>query len=111
MSMKEILNKYLNKEKLTCLCDKCKNEFDLNIQTRKIDNNVVKQYIKCPFCEEEYTVMYLNEAVKTYINNFKKAKTINDKEEYKNKIKKEVERLCTKYEKSNLWFWKDFKVL
>lgn len=97
MSMKEILSKYLNKEKLTCFCDKCKNEFEINIQTKKIDDNVVKQYIKCPFCEEEYTVIYLNEAVKRYRENFKKAKTIEEKEKYKNKIKKEVERLCCKY--------------
>ncbi|MHB9909245.1 hypothetical protein [Clostridium botulinum] len=88
-------------------CDKCKNDFEINIKTEKIKGDIERIYFICPHCGENYTSYYLNNRIrtkqekarefmskiKTSINYTERVKYINKHKKLMNEIKNDMDEL------------------
>ncbi|MEC0783457.1 transglycosylase [Bacillus haynesii] len=61
-------------EHQTCVCDHCGTKFHIKgcSKVRKYDNGVRQHYIKCPWCQTEYTSYYTNEKIRRMQQKVKK---------------------------------------
>lgn len=74
------------------VCDKCSNEFELKLKTKKHINNIEEIYFKCPNCGEKFVSYFADKSIRL------KQKKINKLwEEYKKaKNQEEVVKVAEK---------------
>lgn len=53
---------------MTVNCDKCKENFLIHIEERKIKDDIKEQYFTCPFCKTEYHISYNDGAMRKLEN-------------------------------------------
>jgi uncharacterized membrane protein YvbJ len=96
-------------------CDHCRNDFEINLQTRNIENDIELAYFVCPHCQHEYHSFYTNAKIRTRQNKINelwaKARTTPDKNKVKQIVlhidelvqqnKEEMNQLRERYEASN----------
>lgn len=96
-------------------CDRCQNEFEINLQTRTIERDIELAYFVCPHCQHEYHSFYTNAKIRTRQDKIKelwaKARRTLNEDKLKQIIrridglveqnKKEMNRLRECYEASN----------
>lgn len=56
----------------TCICDKCSQEIEIDLQETTIEkdkdgNDIVEQFFICPICSKRYTVIILDQFMKQKI--------------------------------------------
>lgn len=56
----------------TCICDKCSQEIEIDLQETTIEkdkygNDIVEQFFICPMCSKRYTVIILDQFMKQKI--------------------------------------------
>ena len=96
-------------------CDHCRNEFEVDLQTRTIERDIQLAYFICPNCKHEYHSFYTNTKIRTRqskINElWAKARITPDENKVKQIIRRidelveqnkdEMNRLRERYEASN----------
>jgi len=81
---------------MTITCDKCNNEFESRISSRKINNEVSVFFIRCPHCKAEYPSYYENDQFRQHTAKIRKLRTDYNKEKNVSKrvkIWEEIEQL------------------
>lgn len=77
------------------VCDRCKKQFNerLHEQTKNIEGNeVIRTYLKCPYCKETYSVCYDTQATLVLKKQIRKntalLSQIKNEQKYKNELKR-----------------------
>lgn len=77
---------------MNCTCDKCKHEFDIDVQSRVLFDDVEEMYFICPICSEHYSVTVSNTDIRKKIKQIQKA-IINGHEKRREKLKRQVDEM------------------
>ena len=77
------------------VCDRCKRQFNERLyeQTKSVEGNeVIRTYLKCPYCKEVYTVCYDTQATLALKKQIRKntalLSQIKNETKYKNELKR-----------------------
>ncbi|EJW16917.1 hypothetical protein M5X00_17650 [Paenibacillus alvei] len=73
-------------------CNKCKHEFDIDIQTRVLYDDVEEVYFTCPNCSEHYHNTFTNANIRKKIMQIQKA-IINGHVKRRDKLKRQVNEM------------------
>ncbi|OLS39128.1 hypothetical protein [Bacillus sp. MRMR6] len=89
------------------ICDECKKEFEIDLQTEIAKDNIEKNFFVCPNCDKEYIAFCTNQSVRKnqasirmLYRDLRVAKTKKQNDKIKSKIK-ELE-IVIKNEMDNL---------
>lgn len=77
---------------MNCTCNQCKHEFDIDIQTRVLYDDVEEIYFICPNCSEHYHSTFTNANIRKKITQIQKA-IINGHEKRREKLKRQVDEM------------------
>lgn len=53
-------------------CDHCKQDFEINTNTRKVDRDIELVFFTCPHCNQEYQSYFTNAKIRTRQTDIKK---------------------------------------
>lgn len=80
-------------------CDKCKNDFEIKVETERVKDDVKRIFFICPYCKAKYISFYLNsriegkqEKIRKIVDKIKKNKNSFDIDKGK-KLLKQYEEL------------------
>lgn len=77
---------------MNCKCNKCKYEFDIDIQGRTLYEDVEEMYFICPSCSEHYSITVSNTDIRKKIKKIQKATARGDVNRMK-KLKRQVDKM------------------
>lgn len=90
----------------TITCDECKTEFELNLQTERLDDGIEHNYLECAGCGKKYTSFYTDTNIRTQQKKvqgmwerFRSTKSIPKKEEIQGKINQEQQEIKSAMDK------------
>lgn len=77
---------------MNCKCNKCENEFDIDVQSRVLYDDVKEMFFVCPSCSELYSVTVSNADIRKKIKQIQKATTNGNVNRMK-KLKRQVNKM------------------
>ncbi|EPY07432.1 hypothetical protein PAALTS15_09915 [Paenibacillus alvei TS-15] len=77
---------------MNCTCNQCKHEFDIDVQSRVLFDDVEEMYFTCPKCSEHYRVTVSNTDIRKKIKQIQKATADGNVNRMK-KLKKQVNKM------------------
>ncbi|BFH12320.1 hypothetical protein [Paenibacillus melissococcoides] len=77
---------------MNCKCNKCKYEFDIDIQSRVLYEDVEEMYFTCPSCSEHYSITVSDTNIRKKIKQIQKATARGDVNRMK-KLKRQVDKM------------------
>lgn len=84
------------------VCDKCSQEFKIEVKKRKVKDDIIEEYMRCPNCKKDYNIMYTNNKTRLLRKEVQKklrlyrTKTSNRNKNRYYKVKRELENLTDK---------------
>ncbi len=80
----------------------CEKEFTLEkVEVDKLDNEIEKNYFRCPYCNTEYVAFYTNKEIRKKQKFVRSAAGLKKFEKVKKEIERDMEKLKKKVEASN----------
>ncbi|TDL57856.1 hypothetical protein E2R60_05100 [Paenibacillus dendritiformis] len=77
---------------MNCKCNKCRYEFDIDIQSRVLYEDVEEMYFTCPSCSEHYSITVSDTDIRKKIKQIQKATARGDVNRMK-KLKRQVDKM------------------
>ena len=79
-------------------CDKCSEGFFVNIEERKIKNDIKEKYFQCPFCKRKYHISFDNSKMRLLQNDIEKVTKTLKLKPFNKELQKKAVILMKKHE-------------